>query len=317
MTPRQLSGGPGCEQDECPPGAARGERLLTGWLVATDVDHTLLDDPGEAALAGECLRRLHRRDATTLLASSKTFSEMVALQDEAGLAPQPFLFENGGGIGWPLDRWAARLAAAPHARLGGYGAIVPSAAPGPPTAVLTAIREREGLRFTLLGELSAAEIGRRLGLAEDRARMALERFASVPLVWHADDDLERLRRQLDDHGFVAVRGGRLVHVGPRGGKGETLERLLPLLADPGPAAPLRVLACGDGENDRSLLEAAAVALVFHPPDTPPLRLAAAGPGRRPLRHSVHAGGPRRWLDAVEAALAEVAVAEAGPAGEPR
>jgi hypothetical protein len=31
---------------------------MTGWRVVTDVDHTLLETPTEAALAGECLRRL-------------------------------------------------------------------------------------------------------------------------------------------------------------------------------------------------------------------------------------------------------------------
>jgi len=45
-----------------------------------------------------------------------------------------------------------------------------------------------------------------------------------------------------------------------------------------------------------------VALVFHPEGSPPLSRAAPPAGREPLRRDVVAGGPRRWLEAVEAAL---------------
>lgn len=286
---------------------------MAGWLVASDVDHTLMERPDEAALAGECLRRLHGQGAATLLASSKTFGEMVALHDEAGLTPQPFLFENGGGIGWPLAVWPPELAAAPGLRLGAYGGHVCGADPRPTTGLLRELQALLGLRFAPLGELSIAEVGHRLGLPGPLAVLALERVASVPLVWHDDDAaLARLRGALGPHGLSAERGGRLVHVGPAGGKGAALERVRPWLTAGGLPATHRVLACGDSESDRGLLEAAAIALVFHPADQPPLALADPAPGHRPRRASVIAGGPRPWLEAVEAALLE-----AGSAPEPR
>ena len=80
--------------------AGAGGSAVT-WRVVSDVDHTLLEDPGETALAGGCLRRLQQRGIPTLLASSKTFAEMVAFQTLAKLPPQPFLFENGCGGSWP------------------------------------------------------------------------------------------------------------------------------------------------------------------------------------------------------------------------
>lgn len=278
---------------------------MSTWLVASDVDATLLGGPADVPAVGEVVRRLLRRGVATLLASSKTFGEMVTLHDDAGLDPQPFLFENGAGIGWPLDRWSARHGSLPEVRGGGYGAIVTGDGPEPIATLLGDIRDRDGLRFTLLGECSPAEIGRRLGISDAQARLALVRLATVPLIWEDDTDaLAKLHDRLGVRGLTAVSGGRLVHVGPSGGKSGALGRVRPWLVDDGLAPDHFVLACGDAENDRTLLEGAAIALVFHPPDRPPLTLADPAPGRERVGRAVVAGGPRRWLEAVEAALAE-------------
>lgn len=282
-----------------------------GWLVVSDVDHTLLETPAETVLAGACVRQLRRRGIETLLASSKTFTEMVALQQLAGLAPQPFLFENGAGIGWPLDRWPAGAEAA-ACRQGAYGAIVAGREPQQLARLLGDLRRRLGLRFALLAELSEQEIEAQLGLPPPLARLALQRLASLPLVWQEDSQaLEVLRRELAVHGLEAVSGGRLLHVAAPGGKGQTLDALRPRLAALGLGPQLQLLACGDSENDRSLLEGAAIALVFHPPDQPPLQLTDPPPRHCLLRCPVVAAGPRRWLDAIEAALSQVGAVAPG------
>jgi hypothetical protein len=146
------------------------------------------------------------------------------------------------------------------------------------------------------------------------ARLALQRLASLPLVWHADDSLEPFQQQLAGEGLRAVSGGRLVHVAPPFDKGEALVQLLAWQG--GAPASLQLLACGDSENDRTLLERADLALVFHPAAGTPLtlaprrRMAEAEPlappqaGQR-LERQVIAGGPSRWLAAVLAALADV------------
>ena len=279
-----------------------------GWLVVSDVDHTLLETPAETVLAGACLSQLRRRGITTLLASSKTFAEMVALQQLAGLPPQPFLFENGAGIGWPLDRWPAGADAAVCPQ-GDYGAIVAGGDPQQLVSLLGNLRHRLGLGFALLAELSEREIEARLGLPPPLARLALQRLASLPLVWQDDSQaLEVLRQELAVHGLEAVSGGRLLHVAARGGKGQTLDALRPRLAALGLGPQLQLLACGDSENDRSLLEGAAIALVFHQPDQAPLRLTDPPPPHCLLRRPVVAAGPYRWLEAVDAALAQVAAA---------
>ncbi len=284
------------------------------WRVVSDLDHTLIEAGGESLLAGDCLRQLHQSGIPTLLASSKTFAEMVAFQVRANLAPQPFLFENGCGIGWPRQCWPVAAAAEPKLVLGDYGAIVRAADPARLRALLQRWRSEAGLRFSLLEELSFDQIHQLIGLEPAMARLALQRLASLPLVWHPDDSLDWFQQQLAGEGLRAVSGGRLLHIAPPFDKGEALDQVLAWLG--GGAASLRLLACGDSENDRSLLERADLALVFHPAAGTPLTLAprrrlaeaelSAPPqaGQR-LERQVIAGGPRPWLEAVLAALADV------------
>lgn len=271
------------------------------WLVVSDVDHTLMEHPSESPIAADCLRRLRQRGVDTWLASSKTFAEMVELQSQLGLPAQPFLFENGCGIGWPYKRWPPQTALAePALMLGDYGAIVRGEPPDLLQARLKRLRDLTGWRFSLLEELPFSTIKALIGLDEHLARLALQRLASVPLAWNGNDsELVLLQQHLAREGFRAVQGGRLVHVAPPFHKGEALAYLLEMRGTG--SVPLRVLACGDSENDRTLLERADLALVFHPPDCQPMVLAHQA--QKPLVLVCSSGGPIRWLEAVDAALA--------------
>ena len=286
--------------------AAQPGGNAVAWRVVSDVDHTLLEHPGETARAGECLHRLHQRGIPTLLASSKTFAEMVAFQSLAELPSQPFLFENGCGIGWPTASWPA-AAGAPQQELGAYGAIVRGGDPQRLRTLLHQLRTSGGLRFSLLEELNFDAIQQLIGLEEPLARLALQRLASVPLVWQDDEAaLQRLRQQLAGEGLAAVSGGRLLHVAPPCNKAEALAQVLSWQGEAPHSTTL--LACGDSENDRALLESADVALVFHPADRPAMALAPPVAERPRITRTAMAGGPEAWLAAVETALAEAAPA---------
>jgi mannosyl-3-phosphoglycerate phosphatase family protein len=270
-------------------------------LVVTDLDHTLVETPAQIPAAGEALRRLGQRGLATVLASSKTFAEMEDLQRHAGLPPQPFIFENGGGIGWPLDRWplgsgpgAGEGVAAPLQVQGAYGAI---AAAGDLTklgAILAELAGAGGFRFRRFDQLSLDTITTLTSLDPRLASLARQRLTSLPLLW--DDRREKLaglQQALEAHGLAAVSGGQFVHVGPPCDKATALARVRQWLG--GAAALGGMVACGDSDNDRGLLEAADIALVFTSGQRPPLPLS------RPCT-VVQAGGPGPWLEAVEAAL---------------
>ncbi|MCX5956724.1 MAG: hypothetical protein NTW51_10070 [Cyanobacteria bacterium] len=263
-------------------GSAAGAGVsAVAWRVVSDVDHTLLEQPGETPSAGQALRQLGQRGIPTLLASSKTFAEMVAFQTLADLPPQPFLFENGCGIGWPTAAWPA-TAGAPQQELGAYGAIVRGGDPQRLRTLLHQLRDSGGLRFSLLEELNFDAIQQLIGLEEPLARLALQRLASMPLVWQ-DDPCN---------------------------KAEALAQVLSWLGEAPHTTTL--LACGDSDNDRALLESADLALVFHPADRPAMALAPPAAERPRIMRTAIAGGPGAWLAAVEAALAEAAPAAPTP-----
>ncbi len=276
------AGGPG-------PGPEFGVRL-----VVTDLDHTLIENPSQIPAAGDALRRLAQRGLVTVLASSKTFAEMEDLQRQAGLPPQPFIFENGGGIGWALDKWPGEAAGAPLLVQGAYGAI---AAAGDLTklgAILAELASAGGFRFRRFDELPLDTISTLTGLDHRLAALARQRLTSLPLLWEdGSEQLAGLQQALAGQGLGAVSGGQFVHVGPPCDKATALTKVRQWLG--GQAAMGRMLACGDSDNDRGLLEAAEIALVFSSGRRPPLPLS------RPCT-VVPAGGPGPWLEAVEAAL---------------
>ena len=263
-------------------------------LVVTDLDHTLIENPSQIPAAGEALRRLAARGLVTVLASSKTFAEMEDLQRQAGLLSQFFIFENGGGIGWALDKWPDQEVGAPVLVQGAYGAI---AAAGDLTklgAILAELASAGGFRFRRFDELPLDTISSITGLDPRLAALARQRLTSIPLLWEdGSEKLAGLQQALAGHGLGAVSGGQFVHVGPPCDKATALIQLRQWLG--GQAAMAAMLACGDSDNDRGLLEAAEIALVFSSAKRPPLPLS------RPCT-VVPAGGPGPWLEAVEAAL---------------
>ena len=263
-------------------------------LVVTDLDHTLIEHPSQIPAAGEALRLLGQMGLATVLASSKTFAEMEDLQRQAGLPPQPFIFENGGGIGWPLDKWPGEAAGAPLLVQGAYGAIAAAEDLTRLGAILAELASAGGFRFRRFDELPLDTICALTGLDPRLAALARQRLTSLPLLWEdGSEQLAGLQQALAGQGLGAVSGGQFVHVGPPCDKATALTRVRQWLG--GQAAVGGMLACGDSDNDRGLLEAADIALVFSSGKRPPLHLSRAST-------VVRAGGPGPWLAAVEAAL---------------
>ncbi len=259
------------------------------WLIATDLDGTLLDDRyalDEAAAAVDAVGG-ESADVRVVLVSSKTAREMAALADRCTSDPI-WIFENGTGMAWRLPALNRRGAMT----WGGYEMD----RFGQPYAELRDklehVRRNPRYRFRGFTDMTAAEVAALTGLNEDAAAAARERNGSEPILWHGDAAaLAAFRAELAHLDLTLERGGQFYHVMSRVSKARAIERVKRLFWR---RLGFRVttLACGNAPNDLEMLERADYALVF--PD------AGGGyllPESTRVTHAPE-GGPQVWLTAV-------------------
>lgn len=227
----------------------------TPWLVFTDLDGTLLDhDSYTWQPAAAWLERLAEVGVAVIPTTSKTREELLALRVELGLQATPFIAENGAVIGLPARWQHARLDRDPAAP---DGLIVktPSLDIGFIRRRLDVLRERLGVRFRSMAELSLDTLCELTSLSADKARQAQAREGSEPLLWDDDEPaLARFRHSLESDGLRLTRGGRFWHVMGAVDKGQAVRWLVERYTSLRGVRPATV-GLGDGPNDISLLEA--------------------------------------------------------------
>ncbi len=230
------------------------------YLVFTDLDSTLLDhdDYGYEPVR-PLVRELEQGGIPLIFNSSKTQVESLHLREELDNR-HPFIFENGGGLAIPeayFDHIMPELA--PEA---GYLLQLFGADYGSIRRILLDLREEKGYPFRGLGDMDEAEIGRHTRLSGAAAERAWLRRSSEPLIWQGDPErLHAFSHDLREHGLKLVRGGRFLHVMGRTDKGRAMKWLLAQYRQRF-QKPLHVIALGDSDNDRPMLELAETAIVI-------------------------------------------------------
>lgn len=231
-------------------------------LVFTDLDGSLLDhDTYDWQPASEWLSRLESQGIPVIPTTSKTRTELLALRKELGLEHTPFIAENGAVIGLPPSWQHARLDRDP-ASLDGLIVKTPSMDVDFIRRRLDVVRERHGLRFRRMGEMSVAEVRGLTGLSQDGAEQAMAREGSEPLVWEDDDArLQELHETLRVDGLTLTRGGRFWHVMGAVDKGQASDWLVARFEALRGYRP-QTIGLGDGPNDLTLLEATDMAVII-------------------------------------------------------
>ncbi len=223
----------------------------------TDLDGTLLDHHTyDWRPAEPAIRALQSRGDTIALCSSKTRAELEDLAREIGL-DGPLIAENGAsGKGIEFLRAALKSAA-----------------------------KASGAKVRGFGDMSLDEVVSQTGLRKSDAALAHAREFDEPFLFLEGDEAG-FAAAVAQAGLRLTRGGRFWHLLEAGSKGEALLRLK--------AGHGLAVALGDSENDRSMLEAADVAIVI------------PGGNLRPEAHwrIAPAPGPQGWNDAMLALIAE-------------
>ncbi|MEQ6889933.1 HAD-IIB family hydrolase [Halomonas sp. CS7] len=261
-------------------------------LVFTDLDGSLLDHHSyDWEPARPWLARLKAEGVPVIPVTSKTRSEILPLRRELGLEDAPFIAENGALAGLPLA-WS-------HARL--------DRGPGPDGLAIRTLgvdiglirqrlavwRERLGVRFTTMSEMSLEALVDFTGLAEPQARLARLREGSEPLIWEeGDEPLAAFCEGLEGDGLRLVRGGRFWHVTGDCHKGSAVAWLIERFEALRGHRP-RTLALGDGPNDIAMLEVVDQAVVIRG-----CHDLEVSPDQASLYRSL-ATGPDGWVEGME------------------
>lgn len=266
------------------------DAAFTPRLLFTDLDGSLLDHHSyDWGPARPWLAQLKQLGVPVIPVTSKTRSEIVPLRQALGLADTPFIAENGAVVGLPLAWCHARID-----RPGPDGLAIRTLGVdiGFVRKRLAVWRERLGVCFTTMSEMSLDELVDYTGLPEPEARLARMREGSEPLVWEDDESrLEGFREGLAGDGLQLVRGGRFWHATGTVHKGSAVSWLIERFEALRGRQPL-TLALGDGPNDIPMLEAVDQAVVIrgcHGLDVSP---------RQPSLYLSEATGPAGWAEGV-------------------
>lgn len=252
------------------------EGLMASWLISTDLDGTLLNhhtyDYGAAL---PVLKRLAQSGVPVILNSSKTLAEISSWRDQLQLN-HPIICENGGIIHF-IDQPPIYL--------------------GRPLAQTRAFihqwRQSHSASFEGFADWTVQQIMTHTGLDQQQAALASKREVTEPILWLGDEPgLVAFKQALAEQGLQLQKGGRFYHVMAQHNKATALGYLI---AQKYPG--FKLMALGDGGNDRAMLEMADIAAVL--PDSQGHYLAINSP------HSIyHASkpAPEGWAEAVNYAL---------------
>jgi len=247
--------------------------------VFSDLDGTLLDHESyDWSPAAPLLDALTAAGIPVVLTSSKTAAELVALRRAMGLTASPAICENGAGV------------------------LEPGADTLPDDASWRALRAAlddlpADLRapFRGFGDMSAAQVAERTGLAPEEAKLAQQRAFTEPGLWQGEAaGRDAFIAALQSRGISAREGGRFLTLGPATTKADALAAVARRLG-----AEVTI-ALGDAPNDIEMLERATYGVILpnpHRAALPPLAGEAEGRITRAARP-----GPQGWAPALAGIL---------------
>ncbi|WP_078118627.1 HAD-IIB family hydrolase [Thiosocius teredinicola] len=230
-------------------------------IIFTDLDGTLLDHRDYSFdAAGPALAEVEQRAIPLILATSKTLAEVTEINRQLG-NPQPVIVENGCALCFPLSR-SYPFKIRTQETINGHAVVRCSTPIDSIRRFLRNQRARYDWQIEGFGDMSVEQVVEHTGLSHEQAELAKQRLCSEPFLWHdTPANLENFRALAADDGLRVTQGGRFWHLMGNSSKAKALDTMCRLYT-PHDATPLTVIALGDSENDREMLEMADIAVVI-------------------------------------------------------
>jgi len=247
---------------------------MAKWLVSTDLDGTLLNHHSyafEAVLP--TVRRLQNAGIPLILNSSKTRAELQVWRERLQLC-DPIIAENGGVIA-PLN--------APMQCVGQSRANILS--------LIHDWRSQHQGSFEGFADWTVEQLVANTGLDAESASLAMQRDVSEPIVWLGSQaGLVEFTQFLATHHLQLQQGGRFYHVMAQHDKASALAQLMQ------DHPQTKLLALGDGGNDRAMLAMADVAVIM--PNAQGGYLNFSGHDPEQIIYHAPQSAPEGWVQAV-------------------
>lgn len=250
--------------------------MMTGWLVFTDLDGTLLDhnsyDHRDALPA---LRRLKERQVPVIPVSSKTKAELEVLMRALELEG-PMIGENGAVIVYPGED--PQIAPPGYLQIRDF--LVDS--------------RTDPSNITLgFGDMTVDEVMASTGLDREMAQLAMRRLGSEAFLWQGSESgLQRFRQDIDRTGLRLLQGGRFNHLLGDTDKGKAIGYVTRHMERDGFTVN-KTIGLGDSDNDREMLLAVDIPVIVRKHDGTHMVLE-----QRPDATITNLPGPAGWNQAI-------------------
>jgi len=245
----------------------------TPIIIFTDLDGTLLDHHDYSTRAAkDTLALIHKHAIPLIFNTSKTLPEVQQLRRTLENT-SPFVCENGSAIYY-------------HNATGHLACELPGASYTDILKVLNELR-KDGFSFRGFNDMTDTEVAAITGLSTEEAHFARQRAATEPLLWRgSEEELDTFAAALAHHDLRILKGGRFYHVMGKADKSTALSFFSAQYEKEYGTKPI-IIALGDGENDRAMLEAADFPVII-PGDKSTLTI------ENPAAVTASFKGPKGW-----------------------
>ncbi|WP_165722722.1 MULTISPECIES: HAD-IIB family hydrolase [unclassified Pseudoalteromonas] len=240
-------------------------------IIFTDLDGTLLDHADyNTNNISELLQQLQNAHIPVVFNTSKTFCEVIELKNDLNIQ-QPFIVENGAAVFIPEDYFELKPIGCK--KVGAYWCYAMAKPLSSLLNDLNTLKADYKAHYKLFSDLSSEQISELTGLNDAQARRAQTRDYSDPLYWYGNDELlTAFVNDVEALGYDIKIGGRFIHIAKNTDKSAAQQWLVKQFTHHF-RKPLTVIALGDSDNDKQMLEHANIAIIIaNPASKKPVKL---------------------------------------------